>query len=119
MIKVLKGNRMALRWHLKVDGEDLDNLATAAKIIYAAKVNREDANVDSVIISEWYFGDAQVEIKLDDPTPGWVLISIGSTKMDVTPKVYFHSLQVEWGPEDKIEFIYGDGKLKVLQDVIR
>ena len=39
--------------------------------------------------------------------------------VDRAPGRYYFALQLEWGAENKQEFIFGDGMIELCQDVIR
>lgn len=120
MISVIRGNRKTLKWGLKVDGEYLDTLASATKITFAVKEDKEDQNVDASIFIEWINGgDPEPRIILDSPEEGWVRVTLYPSDTSIGSGKYFYALQVEWADENKLEFIYGDGLLQVKSDVIR
>lgn len=121
MLKITRGNKVVLKWLLTADGETLDNLASATKIIYAMKKSKTDDNVPAVnkIVLEQTYPGTEDQIKRDDPAGGWVKVTLKPSDTDVDEDVYYHALQVEWAADDTLEFIYGDGQIRVKQDVIR
>ena len=119
MISLRKGNKKILKFKLMVDHQLLDNLSSATKIVFAAKDKREDSNDDAPIYLEWLTGQINSAIAIDTPEEGWVTVTLSSSTTDIPEGVYYFALQIEWFPDDKQEFIYGDGQMKVEPDVIR
>lgn len=119
MIQRLRGNRTILKYQLKMDGSLVSTLVDATRIVFAVKEDRDDVDSDSVIFLEWNTGDIETTIKRNDPEDGWVRVELNSSTMSISPRKYYFALQVEWGSDNRQEFIYGDGILEIRPDVIR
>ena len=121
MLELTRGNRARFKYRLKIDGEDVTNLADATRLVFAFKEDRDDADDDAFIFVTYIKGDVppSENIEIDTPDTGWVTVTLSSTNTTIQPGEYFFALQVEWAADDKLEFKYGDGKIKVEPDVIR
>lgn len=119
MLNLIKGNATSLEYSIKIDGGIPQDFSSVTKSTFMAKVRSEDENSDAVISIVSLQGEANPQITLDDPVTGSVTVRLFSTDTDVPPDKYVYALQLEWTPSNVIEFKFGDGFLKIEQDVIR
>lgn len=125
MIKLVIGNRRIYDYRLKIDGETLGTgEAPALKDITAGlwviKKKPTDSNDDAIVKIAYNTLVPNDVFLIDVPEPGWVRVVVNSSETTgKTPDRYHFALQLEWGTDNKQEFIFGDGVIELCQDIIR
>ena len=119
MIDIVRGSKTVLRWGLKVDGSYLRTLPTATRIAFAVKDSRDDLDVDSCVLISGTGPEPGAQLALDTPETGWIQVTLKPSDTSSLKGIYVYALQVEWSDDDKLEFTYGDGLLRVKPDVVR
>ena len=114
MLEIKKGNTATLEFKL-VDNSNqlLTNLASTTEIFFMVKVAKTDSDIDAVIIKKKTLG----EIIVDDPSAGFVKVSLTATDTDITVKTYYMGLQLEFGAV--INEIDTEDEFVITQDIIR
>lgn len=129
MLKLLIGNRRIYDYELRIDGDLLgsgDAVDNALESITAGtwvvKEKPTDANEDALVRVTY---DVMVPVNspnflLNTPDSGWVRVIVPSSGTSgVTPGRYYMALQLEWGSDNKQEFIFDDGMIELCQDIVR
>lgn len=125
MLKLRIGNRRIYDYQLKIDGEapgsgDAPPLEDITAGIWVIKKNQTDSNDDAVVKILYDVLTPSDVFLLDTPEMGWVRIVINSSKTaGLTPGRYHFALQLEWGSENKQEFVFQDGQIELIQDTVR
>ena len=125
MLKLRIGNRRIYDYKLKIDGDppgvgSSPSLADITAGEWMIKRDPKDANDQALVRVFFDLYTPNDVFLLDTPEPGWVRIVVNSSKtVDVPPGKYYFALQLEWGIENKQEFVFSDGMIELCQDTIR
>lgn len=127
MLKLRIGNRRFYDYKLKIDGDllgtgaaqSLDSITAGTWMLKAKPTDENDAAVVKVTYDVVTPANSP-DFLLNTPDQGWVRVIVNSQKtMNVPVGRYYMALQLEWGEDNKQEFIFEDGMIELCQDVIR
>ena len=116
---VIKGNYKSFCILLKnSDNEVVTDLSSAVDILFLVKNKKTDADEDAVI------SKSKDDMSLNDPSTGYIKVSVTSADTSIDPGSYYVGLQVNYSSTEKIEIgLFEDGRetgtFAIIQDVVR
>ena len=121
-MQLKKGNQTIFDFYIRDrDGLLITDLSAAIEIKYAMKEDREDADIDALILKKLTLG----EIAIDTPVTGVCRVTLTkSDTEDLGTSQKFHALQIEYSAENIQEVWIKNNNVitdtvEVVQDVVR